>query len=177
MVIVPILVFPDGKKEFHVHAYTSYIVLGELLSQEGDGDIDHPIAFTNRKLSKVEKNYTTTQCEGLVTVNSILEEFWVYNQKRIAYHPQVNGTLEGFNIFLENALMKVYNTQRIKWDMHVPIVLWAYRMTYKKLTGQAPFRLVYGIEVVMPMEYIVPSLHIASLIKMMDHETLKEWLA
>lgn len=58
--------------------------------------------------------------------------------------------------------------------MHIPKVLWAYKMPCKKLTGQTLFRLVYGIEVVMPMEYIVPSLHIATLTEMVECETLKE---
>jgi len=49
-------------------------------------------------------------------------------------------------------------------------------MNCKKLTGQTPFRLVYGIEVVMHMEYIVPSLCIETLIEMVDHETLEEHL-
>jgi len=52
--------------------------------------------------------------------------------------------------------------------MHVPVVLWAYRTTCKKLTGQTPYRLVYGIEAVTLMEYIVPSLRIRALIEMVD---------
>ena len=60
--------------------------------------------------------------------------------------------------------------------MHIPAILWAYKMTCKKLTGQTPFRLVYGIEAVMMMEYIVPSLRIAALTEMADRETLEEWL-
>ena len=44
----------------------------------------------------------------------------------------------------------------------------------EKLTGQTPFKLVYGAEVVMPMEYIVPSLQIEALIAMSDHEALEE---
>lgn len=39
-----------------------------------------------------------------------------------------------------------------------------------------PFRLVYEIEAVMSMEYIVPSLRIATLTEMEDHETLEELL-
>lgn len=56
-------------------------------------------------------------------------------------------------------------------------VLWAYQTTCKKLTGKTPFRLVYGIEAVMAMEYIVPSLHIAVLTGMTDRGALEERLA
>ena len=43
--------------------------------------------------------------------------------------------------------------------------------------GQKPFRLVYGVDVVMPMQYIFLSLHIEVLIGMMDHGALEERLA
>lgn len=60
MVTAPILVFPDWKKEFHVHVDMSCIVLGVVLTQPSEGDIFHPIAFVSRKLSKEEKIYSTT---------------------------------------------------------------------------------------------------------------------
>jgi hypothetical protein len=48
------------------------------------------------------------------------------------------------------------------WDLRVPTVLWAYRTTCKKITMKTPFKLVYGIEEVAPMEYLVPSLRITA---------------
>ena len=51
MVTVPILVFPDWSKEFHVHVDVSSITLGEVLAQNGEGDIDNPLAFSIRNLS------------------------------------------------------------------------------------------------------------------------------
>lgn len=75
-----------------------------------------------------------------------------------------------------NALNKVYNVQRSDWDLCVPAVLWMYRTTCKKLTRETPFRLVYGVEAVMPMEYIMPSLWIVALTGIMDHRALEERL-
>jgi hypothetical protein len=68
MVTAPILVFPDWSKEFHVHVDASSIALGFVLAQTRAGDIEHPLAFASRKLSKTEINYTTTKREGLAMV-------------------------------------------------------------------------------------------------------------
>ena len=68
---VLILIFPDWNKKFHVHVDASSIALGAILSQPGEGDIDHPIAFASRNLSITEKNYTTTEREGLTMVYAL----------------------------------------------------------------------------------------------------------
>jgi hypothetical protein len=77
MVIAPILVFPDWNKEFHMHVDASSIALGSVLAQPGTGDIDHPLAFSSRKLSIAEINYTTTKREGLSMVYA-LQKFLHY---------------------------------------------------------------------------------------------------
>lgn len=71
MVTAPILVFPDWSKEFHVHVDASSIALGALLAEQGEGEIDHPITFSSKKLSTMEINYTTTEREGLAIVYAL----------------------------------------------------------------------------------------------------------
>ena len=71
MVIVPILVFPYWKKEFHGHVDESSIPLSVVPTQLGKGSIDHPFSFTSRKLSIVENKYTTTKREGSAMVYSL----------------------------------------------------------------------------------------------------------
>ena len=46
MATAPILIFPYWKKEFHVHVDASSIALGIVLTQLGDGAIEHTIAFS-----------------------------------------------------------------------------------------------------------------------------------
>jgi hypothetical protein len=52
-------------------------------------------------------------------------------------------------------------------------VLWTYQNTCKKLTTQTPFKLVYGLEAVVPMVYLVPSLRTATFIGMDDTDIVR----
>jgi hypothetical protein len=60
-----------------------------MLSQPGEGDIDHPIVFASRKLSISENNYTTIEWEGLAMVFA-LQKFRHYlvgsHFKMYTYH-------------------------------------------------------------------------------------------
>jgi hypothetical protein len=55
----------------------SNVAIGVVLSQPGDDMVNHPNAYANWKLNKVEHNYSTTEREGLAMIFS-LQKFHHY---------------------------------------------------------------------------------------------------
>ena len=86
------------------------------------------------------------------TMEALTQEFEVHHQKSMPYHPQENGTMEAFNKILETTLTKICSVNKDDWHLRVPTILWAYRTTCKKLTMKTPFKLVCGLEAIVPME-------------------------
>ena len=58
-------------------------------------------------------------------------------------------------------LLKIIKTKldnaKGAWPEELPNVMWAYRTTTRTPTGETPFRLTYGTEVVIPVEVRVTS--------------------
>ena len=51
---------------------------------------------------------------------------------------------------------------------NILVVLWAYKTMSKRLIKQTPFILVYRKEAILPLEFVVHSLHIALATNMKD---------
>ena len=58
LMFAPILIFPEWSHMFHVYVDASLVSLGVVLAQPGEGELDYPICFGNRKIYIVENNYT-----------------------------------------------------------------------------------------------------------------------
>ena len=71
---------------------------------------------------------------------------------------QANGLAESTNKTLQTMLKKMVNEHNTDWDDKLHSALWAYRTTFKTNIDSMPFRLAFGLEAIMPIEFQVPSL-------------------
>jgi transposase InsO family protein len=77
------------------------------------------------------------------------------------YYPQANGQVEAVNKTLKTILQRMINSAKSNWHLMLYSELWAYRMSIKTTTSFSPFQLIYGLEVVLPIECQIPSLKLA----------------
>ncbi|KAG7579724.1 Integrase catalytic core [Arabidopsis thaliana x Arabidopsis arenosa] len=73
-------------------------------------------------------------------------------------YPQGNGQAEAANKTIFSNLKKRLSHLKGGWYDELQPVLWAYRTTPRRPTGETPFSLVYGMEAVVPAELNVPGL-------------------
>ena len=61
-----------------------------------------------------------------------------------------------------NELKKMLDDVKGKWVKELPYVLWTYRTTPRRSTGETPFSMTYGAETVIPLETGFPTLRTSS---------------
>ena len=79
-------------------------------------------------------------------------ELEITNRYSTSAYPQGNGQTEAVNKVIVSGLKKRLNDAKGKWVEELPHVLWTYRTTPRKSTGETPFSLTYGVEAVIPLE-------------------------
>ena len=72
-------------------------------------------------------------------------------------YPQGNGQTEAVNKVIVNGLKKRLDDTKDKWVDELPHVLWMYRTTSRRSTGETPFSMTYGVEAVIPLETDFPT--------------------
>ncbi|GJP69106.1 hypothetical protein CLOP_g25733 [Closterium sp. NIES-67] len=69
-----------------------------------------------------------------------------------AYHPQTDGQTERFNQIIEQFLCTACDDEISKWDLHLPVLEFAYNNATHAATGQTPFFLFYGRHPLTPQK-------------------------
>ncbi|KAL5583474.1 hypothetical protein UlMin_015916 [Ulmus minor] len=75
-------------------------------------------------------------------------------------HPKSNGQVEAVNKTIKQTLKKKLEKSKGAWVDELPLVLWAYRTSFRAATGETPFSFAYGVEAVIPIEISLPTFRV-----------------
>nr|CAN62495.1 hypothetical protein VITISV_027483 [Vitis vinifera] len=95
-----------------------------------------------------------------IAFRNFCSELNIRNSYSTPRYPQSNGQAETTNKTLITALKKRFEQAKGKWVEELPDVLWAYRTTPRRPTGNTPFALAYGMDIVIPTEIGLPTIRI-----------------
>jgi transposase InsO family protein len=88
-------------------------------------------------------------------------DYGIHHQPSSATHPQTNGQVERANGFiLQGMKTRIFHDLEARgrnWHKELPSVLWALRTNINRSTRDTPFNLVYGADVVLPLEIYLES--------------------
>ncbi|RVW35592.1 hypothetical protein CK203_112561 [Vitis vinifera] len=91
-----------------------------------------------------------------IAFRNFCSELKIQNLYSTPPYPQSNGQAEATNKTLVTALKKRLEQAKGKWVEELPCVLWAYRTTPGRPTGNTPFALAYGMDAIIPTEIGLP---------------------
>jgi hypothetical protein len=92
-----------------------------------------------------------------------------------AYHPQTDGQTERMNRTMEEMLRSYVNDKGNDWDQHLATAELAYNTATQESTGYTPFRLSYGMEARLPMDYALQQAKAGD--NPVAVETIQQWNA
>ncbi|XP_019157957.1 PREDICTED: uncharacterized protein LOC109154680 [Ipomoea nil] len=120
-----------------------------------------PTGTGSRKYIIVAIDYFTkwVEAEPLASITAARCKRFV--EKNILYRfgipLQANGQVENANRTILDGLKKKLEVAGGAWVEELDGILWAYRTTPRRATGETPFALAYGFEARAPVEVIIPS--------------------
>ena len=86
----------------------------------------------------------------------------ITNRYFVPTYPQGNEQVKVVNKVIMNGLKKRLDNAKGKWVEELSHVLWTYRTTPRRSTGETPFSMTYGAKAVISLETDFPTLRTSS---------------
>ena len=83
----------------------------------------------------------------------------IKHHNSVLYRPKMNGVVEAANKNVKKIIAKATETYK-DWHKKLPFALHAYRTGVRTSIGTTPYSLVYGMEVVLPIEVEISSIRV-----------------
>nr|XP_023921133.1 uncharacterized protein LOC112032598 [Quercus suber] len=117
-------------------------------------------------------SYSVLKAKHVGKVQRVTEEYGMEHHKSSPYQPQANRAVEAANKNVKNILAKMVVTYK-DWVEKLPFTLWGYRTSIRSSTGAISYSLVYGSEVVLPIEVEIQSLMVLVETKVLEEDWAK----
>ena len=102
-------------------------------------------------------------------VTEVCIQFKIKHHNSMPYRPKMNSAVEAANKNVKKIIAKATETYK-DWHEKLPFALHAYRIGVRTSIGATPYSLVYGMEVVLPIEVEIPSLRVLKEEKLEEAE-------
>ena len=102
-------------------------------------------------------------------ITGLIQYYAVVHKRNTPYYPQVSGLMKITNKTLKGILMKIINAHWTDSDRKLQSTFSAYRTSFKTNIGATPFRLAFGLEAIMPIEFEIPNLRIQIQERLLEH--------
>lgn len=79
----------------------------------------------------------------------------IHKSRTSPYHPQSDGLIERFNRTLLSMLSLFVEDNQLNWDKLLPYVMLAYRSSVHASTSFTPYRVLFGQEIVLPVDIML----------------------
>ncbi|XP_030930876.1 uncharacterized protein LOC115956713 [Quercus lobata] len=109
--------------------------------------------------------------KGEVITN--MELYNIENHKSSLYQSQTHGAEKEANKNIKNILAKMVVTYK-DWAEKLPFALWGYRISICASIVVTPYSLVYGSEVVLPIEVEIQSLRVLAETMVLEEDWVKQ---
>ena len=100
----------------------------------------------------------------------------IKNRYSTPAYSQGNGQAEAVNKVIVTGLKKRLDDAKGRWVGELPHVLWTYRTTPRKSTGETPFSMTYRAKAVIPLENGFPTMKFSAFTSDGNNELLKNSL-
>lgn len=158
---------PMSRKKKYIMVYTDYVTKwaeAKALYQANEQSV---VDFMFEEIFTrfgVPREIVTDQGTQFISklVRSITQQYQIRHRTSSPYHPKSNGQVESTNKVIEAILTKTIQVSHIDWADRLPKELWAYRTTWKNTTGYTSYELVYGKQVLLPIEFQLKTFRMAA---------------
>src|ERR1044072_2688654 len=102
-----------------------------------------PMAIVSDNRQQYVNKYTTLLYESMGTQNRYAS----------VEHPKTNGKVNSANNVVIAGIKRRLDEAKSHWLEELLAVLWSYNTTTQSSTSETPFKLTYGTDVVLPVEF------------------------